>query len=170
MLAQIPLCLLPHTGQSTETWGTSWHRPQLFPASYQTGVGSSGGVTRYFLAHQPKQITVHTHTYTHTLKPSSLPLANGRLIKVIVWGPYIPPNCPPGHTTGRHTAFVWSSVPLPSPQSNTHTHRHTLCVINWPADSFILLPLYPCCVDSTATPSHSHFHTQPPTVYYNVWS
>lgn len=134
MLAQISLCLLRYTGQSTETRGTSWHRQQLFPASYQTGVRLSGGATRYFLAHQPRQITVQTQTHTHNHQHTQtfrINTANGWLIKVIVWRPYIQHNCP--LVTPPADTLCLFRVQF---HCHRHSHTHKHHAINWPADTF----------------------------------
>lgn len=110
----------------------------------------------------------HIHTHTQTFKfTTGQRQANKSHCVRAVYSAQLPPRS--HHRPTHCVCLEFSSIAIAT-VNQTHTHRHTLCVINWPADSFILLPLYPCCVDSTATPSHSHFHTQPPTVYYNVWS
>lgn len=135
----------PCSGQSD----TGWHRSQLFPTSYQTAVRPGRGVTRYFLAHRPRQITVsthtskHTHTHKHTVNNpthstfkinSSQQRANKSHCVEAVYSAQLPPVTPLADT------LPLFRVQFHCQRHSHHTHTHSMSLTG----QLTLLYFYKC--------------------------
>lgn len=118
--------------------------PHLRPVADRTGTGSS--FLRLLIRPVQGVMAQRQAKANNALGPSWSTLANGKFIKVLVWKLRVQCKKPPPRillVANTHCVYL----EFASNVKATHS-RHTLHVINWPADTFMHLQLHSYCVNT----------------------